>query len=357
MYKYSEALAETIMRRFPEADQYPYRSWSYPQGFILWGFIRLYEKTGNEAYRNYVLDWCGKHVDAESGISGFTGASLDDIMPGSVLVWAYTETGRPEFRTACEKIRRVFDDYPRNMNGGFWHGKALPGEMWVDGLFMGLMFLTRYGRYIDDSGYCFEETVRQLTTVYSCCNKDGTGLLYHAYSEDGKPEWASPLTGRSPEVWCEGLGWYAMMLAETMELLPDTVSGKELLKTQLSKLADALALVLDPGQHLWFQVVDKPRTDKNWHDTSGSAMFLYAMHKAFRLGLLDSSWEQRCRDVFDGLKTKMIPDPEGRVNVYDACNGLCVQPDYDGYVFHPRSVNCQEAVAAALWASVEMEFS
>ena len=352
----SAALAETILRRYPEADQYPYRSWSYPQGFVLWGFIRLYEKTGNGAYRKYVLDWCGKHVNPEGEISGFTGVSLDDIMPGSVLVWAYTETKEAKYRRACERIRRVFDDYPRNKNGGFWHGKALPGEMWVDGLFMGLMFLTRYGRYIDDADYCFKETVRQLTTVYDCCNKDGTGLLYHAYSEDGRPDWASPLTGRSPEVWSEGLGWYAMMLAEAAELMPDTVQGKDQLIRQLQLLADSLARVLDPGQHLWFQVVDKPKTDKNWHDTSGSAMFLYSMHKARRLGLLGPDWDQRCREVFSALKTKMIPDTEGNINVYDACNGLCVQPDYDAYVFHPRSVNCQEAVAAALWAAAEMEF-
>ncbi len=54
--------------------------------------------------------------------------------------------------------------------------------MWVDGLFMGLMFLTRYGKYVDDKEYCFDETVKQLSIVFDRCEKDGTGLLYHAYS-------------------------------------------------------------------------------------------------------------------------------------------------------------------------------
>ena len=33
---YSDTLAETIMRRYPDPDQYPYRSWCYAQGFMLW---------------------------------------------------------------------------------------------------------------------------------------------------------------------------------------------------------------------------------------------------------------------------------------------------------------------------------
>ncbi|HEY8286360.1 MAG TPA: glycoside hydrolase family 88 protein [Chloroflexota bacterium] len=47
---------------------------------------------------------------------------------------------------------------PRNTDGGFWHSKNRPGEMWIDGVFMGLMFLTRYGTAIGDRDYCFNES-------------------------------------------------------------------------------------------------------------------------------------------------------------------------------------------------------
>ena len=86
--KYSDTLAQTILRRFPDPDTFPYRSWSYSQGFMLWGFIRLYEKTGNKDYYHYVLRYCDAHVDDRGNISGFSGVSLDAIMAGSVLVWA-----------------------------------------------------------------------------------------------------------------------------------------------------------------------------------------------------------------------------------------------------------------------------
>ncbi len=34
-------LADTVMRRYPKADDYPYRSWSYPQGYLLIGMTKL----------------------------------------------------------------------------------------------------------------------------------------------------------------------------------------------------------------------------------------------------------------------------------------------------------------------------
>ena len=118
--RYSDTLARTIMRRFPDPDAYPYRSWSYSQGFMLWGFIRLFEKTQDEEYFRYVRRYCEGHVNEAGEISGFSGISLDDIMAGSVLVWMYARTGEQKYRLACDRIRRAFDGYPRNANGGFW---------------------------------------------------------------------------------------------------------------------------------------------------------------------------------------------------------------------------------------------
>ena len=44
------------------------------------------------------------------------------------------------------------------------------------------------------------------------------------------------------------------------------------------------------------------------------------------------------------------------MNIYDACDGLCVQTCYENYVHYPRNVNCKEAVAAVLWAAIAMEY-
>ena len=111
--QYSVCLAETLLRRYPDPDSYPYQSWSYPQGFLLWGFIRLYEKTGERRYYDYVMRYCEEHVTPDGTVLGFTGISLDDVMSGSVLVWAYQQTKQEKYRLACAQVRRAFDDYPR----------------------------------------------------------------------------------------------------------------------------------------------------------------------------------------------------------------------------------------------------
>lgn len=357
MFSYAKLMADTIMRRYPNAYDYPYKPWSYPQGFMLWGFIRLYESTGEQAYLDYVMRYCEQHVDGQGEIPRFAGDSLDDMMAGSVLVWAYKKTGLERYRTACRRIRRAFDDYPRNADGGFWHGRNLPGELWIDGLFMGLMFLARYGAQIEDGPYCFDEAVRQLSVGFERCEKDGSGLLYHAYSEDHSPSWAHPVTGKSPEVWSEGLGWYAMILPEVLSLLPEKHPGRASLEAQLQKLVNALEKVQDGASGLWLQVVDKPGHPRNWHDTSGSAMLLWAIKKAGLIGAADKAQCDRISDkAYAGILTKCVLDAGGNANIHDACDGLCVQDHYDCYVDYLRNVNSKECVAAFFWATVIMEY-
>lgn len=82
-------LAEYLMRKYPLADSYPYKSWSYPQGFYLWAIVRLFEKTGDKRYYDYVLAYGNTHVGDDGTISCFVGDCLDDIMPASILIWLY----------------------------------------------------------------------------------------------------------------------------------------------------------------------------------------------------------------------------------------------------------------------------
>lgn len=354
---YAAALADDLMERYPKADMYPYKSWSYPQGFLLWGFIRLYEKTGREEYCRYVMDYCEQHVDFDGNICLFTGVSLDDIMTASVIVWAYHFTGDSRYKRACMQVRETFRDYPRNSDDGFWHGKERPGEMWVDGVFMGLMFLVRYGKYVDEESYCYSETIRQLSVIFDRCQKDKTGLLYHAYSEGKKAPWANKITGCSPEVWSEGLGWYALILADVLGVMPREWIQKSSVEEHFILLADCLLDVQDEGCGLWYQVVDKPGFPKNFHDTSGSAMFLYMLKKGVDLGILQGEEYKKsiCR-AYRGILSKCVKGLDGDIHILDACNGLCVQNHYDVYVDYTKTTDAQEAVAAVLWSLVAVEF-
>jgi rhamnogalacturonyl hydrolase YesR len=128
----------------------------------------------------------------------------------------------------------MFDNYPRNADGGFWHNPRVPGEMWVDGVFMGEMFLLRYGDSVGDRKYCFDETVKQITVFAHHAFKGDSGLYYHAWIANPElatvvPQrnvhWVDPATGLSPEVWSEGLGWCSLAVAEVLRRLPPDYPG------------------------------------------------------------------------------------------------------------------------------------
>lgn len=170
----SIALADTILSRFPDPDTIPYRSWCYVQGYVLCGFERLWQYTGDLAYFAYIKRFVDQHVTAEGAVRDFTGDSLDDMMAGTAILAVYQQTGERKYRLAADAIKAMFQEYPRNSDGGFWHARLLPHEMWIDGVFMGQMFLTRYGALVGDSDYCFAEAARQISTFAGRCRKGDT---------------------------------------------------------------------------------------------------------------------------------------------------------------------------------------
>ena len=125
----SIALADSILSRFPDPDDIPYRRWCYVQGYVLSGMEKLYQFTADPRYWNYVQRFVDQHVTEDGDIHDFKGDSLDDIMAGTVIVAAYGKTGRKRYRLAADKVREAFEDYPRNSDGGFWHARRLSHEM------------------------------------------------------------------------------------------------------------------------------------------------------------------------------------------------------------------------------------
>ena len=355
----SVELAKTIMQRHPDPNTYPYRSWCYPQGYMLMGMAKLFSSTNDSVYYRYIMKYAEEHVDSLGNVARFKGNSMDDMMAGTVIVWAYRQTGLEKYRKAAEQIRHSFDDYPRTSEGLFWHGRKTKGEVWVDGVFMGQLFLTSYGKYVGDSDYCFNEAAKQLTGIYRKLHKGDSGLLYHGWDEDRDAKWADPQTGLSPEVWSEGLGWYALVLTETLDVFPKNHPKRAELVQICRDLMAGLKNVQDTKTGLWYQVVDKGDQTDNWHDTSGSAMFLYAIKKAGELGIIpEKSYRKVVEKAYVGIQSKAQENPVDRlVDIVDACDGLCVQPSYDVYINYKKKVNAKEAVAGVLWGSWIVEKS
>ncbi|MDH7600017.1 MAG: alginate lyase family protein [Sedimentisphaerales bacterium] len=367
---WSIATARTIMARWPDFTKAYFNSWTYVNGYVLCGFEMLYNYTGDQQYIDYARRYIDRFIEANGDFVPVANArgqvrpirfdNLDNMMTGNIVVMLYERTKDPRYKRAADNIRRALDDYPRNSDGGFWHARSLTGQMWIDGIFMGQMFLTRYGRSIGDKGYCWDEATRQITVYAKRAQKGDSGLYVHGIFEPGHGpracSWADPNTGLSPEVWSEGLGWYALILVQTLADLPKEHPSRPQVEQIFRRLAAALKRTQDPISGRWFQVVDKGDRPDNWTDTSGSAMFTYAIAKGIELGLLpEDEYGPVVKKGYEGIVANARVNDKGLVDIYSACDGVGVQVDYDRYINYRKSINAKEAVAGFLWATTIVE--
>ena len=58
---------------------------------------------------------------------------------------------------------------------------------------------------------------------------------------------------------------------------------------------------------------------------------------------------------YRGIVANAKINAEGLVDVYSACDGVCVQASYADYVNYKQRVNAKEAVAGFLWATAIIE--
>ena len=350
------AMCYSVMARYPDYREAYWKPWNYVTGYMLNGFEMVWKKTGDQKYFDYIKRYIDSFVDADGNYHGDNpAANLDNIMTGSMIVALYEHTHDERYKKAAQVFRHAFDDYPRNPDGGFWHGRGTTGQMWIDGIFMGQMFMIRYGSVFGDQS-CFDEAAKQIL-VYSKHEKGDSGLFYHGWTS--RPElkdWADKTTGLSTDVWSEGLGWYALVITETLRRMPADHPRRAEVLAVYRKLATGLKNAQDPKTGGWFDIVDKGDRADNWIDPSGTAMFVYTLKRGIEMNLLDAAtFTPVVERGYAALLTFARINEHGLVDVSGGCDGVSIQKDYNAYVHFKRMVNAKETYAGFLWATVAME--
>jgi unsaturated rhamnogalacturonyl hydrolase len=153
-----------------------------------------------------------------------------------------------------------------------------------------------------------------------------------------------------------------MGIVDTLESLRPDHPRRGDLVSLLNGLADAITRVQDPETGLWYQVLDQPGREGNYLESSASCMFVYALAKAVRLGLIEPRYADVARRGYDGVVRRFITvDPQtGLVSLADTCQvaGLGGNPYRDGsftyYISEPRVSNDPKGVAPFILASLEI---
>lgn len=318
---WSRAVVDTTMQRYP--DPAKLGKWGYAVAFFLYGAYLVYQRTHDRRYLNYVLGWVDSHVDAHGVIDAKIN-SLDYMLPGNLLLVLYGQTKEKKYKIAADEIRQRLDTYPRTADGGFWHATSRRHQLWLDGLYMSLPFLVRYGKLFHDSRYADNEAAHELLIYTSHLNDPKTGLLFHAYDESGASPWADPVTHDSSVFWCRSIGWTCMALLIVLDALPRRHPDRPKLLALVRQLASALARYQDPKSGLWFQIVNQPDLTGNWLETSSSCMFTYFLARAVEKHYIAKSYSNAACKGYRGILARLVRNGDGSVHIPGICEGTNV---------------------------------
>ncbi len=363
--KWSERMALTLMKHHPEAYQIDDKTepkWDYVHGLVLTSFEALYKKTNDQAYFDYIKNYADATIDSLGTIPSykFENFNIDMIEAGNVLFYLYDKTKEEKYLIAMQLLRKQLEEHPRTSEGGFWHKKIYPSQMWLDGLYMGSPFYTKY-TVIFENGRNLDDVAKQFELIQKHARDEKTGLLYHGWDESKAMDWANKETGTSPNFWSRSLGWYAMALVDVLDYFPKDHPKQSELVSYLNQLATALT----NQQHesgLWYQVTDMGDREGNYLEATGSAMFAYALAKGVNKCYLPKEYMQVANNAFDGLTRELVKvSDEGDVIITQACAvaGLGGNPYRDGsfdyYINERKKDNDPKATGPFILAALELD--
>jgi unsaturated rhamnogalacturonyl hydrolase len=367
---WSVRTADSVMKRTPDPlllDVSDTPRWEYTQGLVLKAVFEVGRRTGEERYWKYARAYYDGMIDAKGGIRTYSleEYNIDRINPGKPLFLLYERTGEEKYRKAIETLRKQLREHPRTSEGGFWHKKRYPHQMWLDGLYMGAPFLAQYAQVFDEPK-AFDDVVRQFVLMEKHARDEKTGLLHHGWDESRQQKWADPQTGRSRSFWGRAMGWYAMGLVEALDFLPVTHPGRRELVAILDRLAAAVTRVQDAKSGVWYQVLDQGGREGNYLEASVSSMLSFALLKGARLGYLDAKYGDVGRRAYEGILAEFVEvDEDGLVSIHRVCQvaGLGGDPEreryrdgtFEYYVKEKIRSNDPKAVGPFIFASLEME--
>ena len=362
--KWGERTVITILNKYPNAwqiDGTEKPKWDYKMGLVLSAFEKLYKKTNEKVYLNYIKGYADEMIDADGNIKKYDikEYNIDCANPAKLLFNLYDVTKDKRYLKVLQQIRTQLESQPRTASGGFWHKQIYPNQMWVDGLYMAEPFYTEYTvKY--ENGKALDDVAKQFELVQNHLVDKKTGLVYHAWDESKEIAWANPETRTSPTIWGRGIGWYMMALVETLDYYPKTNKNYKILVSYLNQMAKRVDKNKS-ASGLWYQVADKPEMTGNYLESSSSGMIIYALAKGADKGYLTSGYKKMAQKSFDAYVKEFVKkDDKGQVIISNVSSnvGLGGKPFRDGtnqyYINSKTKDNSSPALAAFLLSAIEL---
>lgn len=281
--------------------------WNYIDGCMIKAILMLSDVTGDSRLIGCAERFTDYYVTENGDIPTLNphDFNLDNVNGGKNLLTLYKLTGREKYLRAAEMIvTKQLASQPRLNCGNFTHKAIYPDQIWLDGAYMALPFMTEYAALKGDADMA-EDVFRQLECIRDLMRDTESGLYYHGYNETRKELWSDPETGLSQEFWLRSMGWLSAALADIAQLSCGNEALRTLSGNMLADLLDALSrCITDDG--LLLQLPARKDLEKNFPETSGTLLAAYSALKASRLGICGEKTKSDGRRLFSSVCEKYI---------------------------------------------------
>ena len=394
---YSEWLTYSEMKRVPKSYLLDFSTtpkWSYVMGIELEGMLDTYLKYGGEDIRRYCQEYTDTMINAQGDIRGYNilDYNLDNIRTGHFVTRMYQQWPEAKNLSAMQTMMKQLQNQPRTIaDKVFWHKAIYAYQVWLDGIFMGLPFrvltapITTSAKDAKKGAITkiYDDAVNQLVITYQRTLDPKTGLNRHAYDETRNTFWADKESGLSQHCWGRAQGWYTMALIEVLDALPEDYARRSEVIDLLVKDFDAILKWQDQKSGVWYQVMDSPKREGNYLESTCSAMFTYALLKAYRKGYVGAKYRDAGIKAYKGIINNFIRvNADKTISLTNCCSvaglGPAATPEviaamkkvnpkgsvnenkrrdgsYDYYLSEPIRDNDAKGVGPFIWASLEME--
>lgn len=383
----SQWMANSEMRRVPQSFMLDFSKkpkWSYVMGIELESILDTYIKYGDDALRDYCRSYTDEMIAPDGSIKGYKleDYNLDNVRTGHFVTAMYRHFPEDKNLAAMETLMRQLEKQPRTKEGVYWHKAIYAYQVWLDGIFMGLPYRVStanllYGENSKKARKIYDDAVKQLKATYDRTFDPATGLNRHAWDESREMFWSDNTTGLSQHCWGRAQGWYTMALVEVLDALPADYSRRAEVMELLEKSLSNVANYQDENTGLWYQVMDSPKREGNYLESTCSSMMAYSMLKAARKGYADPKYRDLGLKAYRGIVDNFITiNPDLSISLTDCCAVAGLGPgiskqvlkaapkvkenlkrdgSYDYYLSEPVRDNDAKGIGPFIWASLEAE--
>lgn len=382
---FSEWMTHSEIARVPQSyllDFSKKPKWSYVMGIELEAMLDTYLKYGNDAIRDYCLNYTDTMIHPDGSIRGYNIAdyNLDNVRTGHFVTRLHEHFPQEKNFAAMKTLMKQLEKQPRTQEGVYWHKAIYAYQVWLDGIFMGLPYRVLTAPQFHKGKKLtkiYDDAVDQLKKTYERTFDPATELNRHAWDENRDMFWSDNTTGLSQHCWGRAQGWYTMALVEILDALPADYKRRGEVEELLDKSLSAVVKWQDKKTGLWYQVMDSPEREGNYLESTCSSMFAYSMLKAARLGYADKKYLEPGKKAYMGIVNNFLRvNPDATLSLTNCCAVAGLGPglspsvqkaapkvkentrrdgSYAYYLSEPVRDNDAKGVGPFIWASLEME--